>query len=110
MTTMPPAGRPTRKAQLAAQLRNAFKTFGHHAAKHTGLGIVCAVAYFDPYVRHSRRYYELTTRWYRGNWGVDLQGGSEFGYKLLFVVLLAGLIAIFWQARRTIRDVAPTNE
>jgi hypothetical protein len=26
-----------------------------------------------------------------GNWTVDLQAGSEFGYKLLFVILLAGL-------------------
>ncbi|KAI0652545.1 natural resistance-associated macrophage protein [Trametes meyenii] len=52
-----------------------------HATKHTGVGIVCAVAYFDP-----------------GNWGVDLQAGSEFGYKLLFVVLLAGIFAIVVQA------------
>ncbi|TFK90084.1 Nramp-domain-containing protein [Polyporus arcularius HHB13444] len=53
-----------------------------HATKHTGVGIVCAVAYFDP-----------------GNWGVDLQAGSEFGYKLLFVVLLAGIFAIFMQTQ-----------
>ncbi|KAF8906679.1 putative transporter of the NRAMP family [Mucidula mucida] len=52
----------------------------HHAKKHTGVGIVCAVAYFDP-----------------GNWGVDLQAGSQFGYRLLFVVLLAGIFAIFFQ-------------
>src|SRR5258708_35771671 len=32
-----------------------------------------------------------------GNWGVDLQAGSEFGYHLLFVVLLAGLFAAFLQ-------------
>ncbi|KAH8981466.1 natural resistance-associated macrophage protein [Lactarius hatsudake] len=30
-------------------------------------------------------------------WGVDLQAGSEFGYKLLFVVLLAGLFAVILQ-------------
>ncbi|OSD00839.1 natural resistance-associated macrophage protein [Trametes coccinea BRFM310] len=53
----------------------------HHTTRHTGVGIVCAVAYFDP-----------------GNWGVDLQAGSEFGYKLLFVVLLAGVFAIVMQA------------
>ncbi|KAI9060480.1 natural resistance-associated macrophage protein [Trametes sanguinea] len=52
----------------------------HHTTRHTGVGIVCAVAYFDP-----------------GNWGVDLQAGSEFGYKLLFVVLLAGVFAIVMQ-------------
>ncbi|KAI0050579.1 natural resistance-associated macrophage protein [Auriscalpium vulgare] len=51
-----------------------------HVVKHTGVGVVCAVAYFDP-----------------GNWGVDLQAGSEFGYKLLFVVLLAGIFAVLLQ-------------
>ncbi|KAK0219898.1 putative transporter of the NRAMP family [Armillaria fumosa] len=33
----------------------------------------------------------------RGNWGVDLQAGSSYGYRLLFVVLLAGLFAVFFQ-------------
>jgi hypothetical protein len=33
----------------------------------------------------------------RGNWGVDLQAGSDFGYKLLFVVLLAGVFAVILQ-------------
>lgn len=55
-------------------------TVFHHAQKHTGVGVVCSVAYFDP-----------------GNWGVDLQAGSQYGYKLLFVVLLAGLFAAFLQ-------------
>ncbi|KAM5539976.1 hypothetical protein V8D89_006479 [Ganoderma adspersum] len=53
-----------------------------HATKHTGVGIICAVAYFDP-----------------GNWGVDLQAGSEYGYKLLFVVLLSGIFAIVFQTQ-----------
>ncbi|EKM84357.1 hypothetical protein AGABI1DRAFT_67739 [Agaricus bisporus var. burnettii JB137-S8] len=48
--------------------------------RHLGVGIVCAVAYFDP-----------------GNWGVDLQAGSLYGYRLLFVVLLAGLFAVYLQ-------------
>ncbi|KAL4067309.1 natural resistance-associated macrophage protein-domain-containing protein [Scleroderma yunnanense] len=52
----------------------------HHARKHTGVGIICSVAYFDP-----------------GNWGVDLQAGSQYGYSLLFCVLLAGLFAAFLQ-------------
>ncbi|KAI0718503.1 smf Mn2+ and Fe2+ transporter-like protein [Fomitopsis betulina] len=51
-----------------------------HVVKHTGTGIICSVAYFDP-----------------GNWGVDLQAGSQFGYKLLVVVLVAGLIAVYMQ-------------
>ncbi|TBU46166.1 natural resistance-associated macrophage protein [Dichomitus squalens] len=58
----------------------ALRAVGTHLLKHTGVGIVCAVAYFDP-----------------GNWGVDLQAGSQFGYKLLFVVLLAGLFAVYMQ-------------
>ncbi|KAF8257757.1 NRAMP family [Lactarius quietus] len=45
-----------------------------HITKHVGVGIICAVAYFDP-----------------GNWAVDLQAGSEFGYKLLFVGLACKL-------------------
>ncbi|EIN14329.1 natural resistance-associated macrophage protein [Punctularia strigosozonata HHB-11173 SS5] len=65
---------------LKRRLSAATNTVAQHAAKHMGLGIVCAVAYFDP-----------------GNWGVDLQAGSQYGYKLLFVVLVAGLIAVFWQ-------------
>ncbi|KAJ6486212.1 natural resistance-associated macrophage protein-domain-containing protein [Mycena vitilis] len=55
-----------------------------HAKKHVGVGMVCAVAYFDP-----------------GNWGVDLQAGSEFGFRLLFVVLLAGIFAAFLQVLAT---------
>ncbi|THH26579.1 hypothetical protein EUX98_g7610 [Antrodiella citrinella] len=63
-----------------SRLRKTARLVVHHAAKHTGVGIVCAVAYFDP-----------------GNWGVDLQAGSQYGYKLLFVVLLAGIFAAFLQ-------------
>ncbi|KAF4573647.1 hypothetical protein EYR36_008165 [Pleurotus pulmonarius] len=66
--------------QWPSRLKSTGLTIYHHFRKHTGVGIVCAVAYFDP-----------------GNWGVDLQAGSQFGYKLLFVVLLAGLFAVFLQ-------------
>ena len=34
---------------------------------------------------------------YSGNWSVDLQAGSQFGYKLLFVVLLSGIGAVILQ-------------
>ncbi|KAL5495624.1 SMF1_2 [Sanghuangporus weigelae] len=61
-------------------LRSMSRTFIHHMKHHFGVGIVCAVAYFDP-----------------GNWSTDLLAGSEFGYKLLFVVLLAGLGAVVLQ-------------
>ncbi|KAG7086975.1 hypothetical protein E1B28_002891 [Marasmius oreades] len=68
------------KAPWKDMTKNAAKTVVHHLTTHAGVGMVCAVAYFDP-----------------GNWGVDLQAGSEFGYSLLFVVLLAGVIAVFFQ-------------
>ncbi|KAF8481695.1 natural resistance-associated macrophage protein [Russula ochroleuca] len=51
-----------------------------HITRHVGVGIICSVAYFDP-----------------GNWSVDLQAGSDYGYKLLFVVLLSGIFAVILQ-------------
>ncbi|KAK0437449.1 putative transporter of the NRAMP family [Desarmillaria tabescens] len=65
---------------MATTIKSFSTTLWTHAKKHTGVGLVCAVAYFDP-----------------GNWGVDLQAGSSYGYRLLFVVLLAGLFAVFFQ-------------
>lgn len=71
----------TRKgAHWSSILYNVAWRVYHHARTHTGVGIVCSVAYFDP-----------------GNWGVDLQAGSQFGYSLLFCVLLAGLLAALLQ-------------
>ncbi|PWN48896.1 Nramp-domain-containing protein, partial [Violaceomyces palustris] len=32
-----------------------------------------------------------------GNFASDLQAGSQFGYSLLFVVLLSGLFAVLFQ-------------
>ncbi|MBL8764784.1 MAG: Nramp family divalent metal transporter [Phycisphaerae bacterium] len=46
-----------------------------------GPGYLVAVGYMDP-----------------GNWATDLQGGSRFGYSLLFVILLSNLIAMLLQA------------
>lgn len=45
--------------------------------------------------------------WSSGNWGVDLQAGSQYGYKLLFVVLLAGLFAAFLQVSNIDGAVGP---
>lgn len=66
--------------RLQVVITGAWKTVCSHARNHTGVGLICSVAYFDP-----------------GNWGVDLQAGSQFGYRLLFVVLLSGLFAVFLQ-------------
>lgn len=37
-----------------------------------------------------------------GNWGVDLQAGSQYGYTLLFTVLLAGIVATFVQVGKIV--------
>jgi len=46
-----------------------------------GPGFLVSVGYMDP-----------------GNWATDLAAGSQFGYKLLFVILLSSLIAMLLQA------------
>ncbi|QRV90249.1 hypothetical protein RhiJN_18267 [Ceratobasidium sp. AG-Ba] len=51
-----------------------------HFKRHVGPGILASIAYFDP-----------------GNWTVDLQAGSRYGCKFLFVVLLAGVGAVILQ-------------
>ncbi|KAI0670188.1 natural resistance-associated macrophage protein [Trametes maxima] len=64
------------------RLRYSYRTVLRHVTKHIGVGIICSVAYFDP-----------------GNWSVDLQAGSQFGYRpMLFVVLMAGLGAMVLQS------------
>ncbi|KAF8489582.1 natural resistance-associated macrophage protein [Gautieria morchelliformis] len=65
---------------LSSRGSNIWHTIRHHFTRHAGAGIMASVAYFDP-----------------GNWSVDLQAGSDYGYKLLFVILLAGLGAIVLQ-------------
>lgn len=46
-----------------------------------GPGYLISVGYMDP-----------------GNWATDLQGGAQFGYALLSVILLSNLMAILLQA------------
>ncbi|KAH9980785.1 natural resistance-associated macrophage protein-domain-containing protein [Russula compacta] len=62
-------------------LRKWAGEFWTHITKHVGVGIICSVAYFDP-----------------GNWSVDLQAGSQYGYKLLFVILFSGFFAVILQS------------
>ncbi|CCO34634.1 Manganese transporter pdt1 [Rhizoctonia solani AG-1 IB] len=66
--------------KLKKNLKNTSSVVLHHMKHHVGPGILASIAYFDP-----------------GNWAVDLQAGSQFGYKLLFVILLAGLGAVLLQ-------------
>ena len=43
-----PQHRPSRT--FLQRLKHAGATAVHHAKNHAGVGVVCAVAYFDPYV------------------------------------------------------------
>lgn len=47
----------------------------------TGPGILVAVGYMDP-----------------GNWATDIAGGSQFGYRLLCIVLISNFMAIILQS------------
>ena len=38
------------RPSFSDRLRHAGSLVAHHAKRHTGVGIVCAVAYFDPWV------------------------------------------------------------
>ncbi len=46
----------------------------------TGPAFMVSVGYMDP-----------------GNWATDLAGGSQFGYRLIWIILLANIMAILFQ-------------
>ena len=71
---MPPTLEPTPRQ---ASRRAAFRRF----LGFVGPGFLVSVGYMDP-----------------GNWATDLAGGSQFGYALLWVILLSNLMAILLQA------------
>ncbi|CAE6432438.1 unnamed protein product [Rhizoctonia solani] len=71
---------PTRMEKFRARATIGKDFLVVHITRHVGPGVLASIAYFDP-----------------GNWSVDLQAGSQYGYKLLSVVLLAGLGAILLQ-------------
>jgi len=52
-----------------------------HSGALTGPAVVASVAYMDP-----------------GNFATNIQAGSHYGYDLLWVVVLANLVAILFQA------------
>ena len=60
----------------AASRLGAFRRF----LGFVGPGFLVSVGYMDP-----------------GNWATDLAGGSQFGYALLWVILLSNLMAILFQ-------------
>jgi hypothetical protein len=50
--SFPSSAKQTQRTVWATKLRSASDVILRHTTKHTGVGIVCAVAYFDPWVRH----------------------------------------------------------
>ncbi|KAI9283924.1 natural resistance-associated macrophage protein-domain-containing protein [Umbelopsis sp. AD052] len=69
------------------KLMRGFKTmFGSckqtlaYFLRFVGPGFIIAVGYLDP-----------------GNWASDAEAGSQFGYKLLFIILLSNIMAIYLQ-------------
>ncbi len=54
--------------------------FWKKVLRYAGPGLLVSVGYMDP-----------------GNWATAIQGGSQFGYDLLFVVVLSSLAAIVLQ-------------
>lgn len=67
MSQPPPVASPSRvglRALVQGTLKcvvQAFTTTVHHVKKHAGVGIICAVAYFDPYVNLRWYYWTLRT-------------------------------------------------
>ncbi|HEV2424030.1 MAG TPA: Nramp family divalent metal transporter [Terriglobia bacterium] len=55
--------------------------FWRKLAAFSGPGFLIAVGYMDP-----------------GNWATDIAGGSEFAYRLIFVLLVSNLMAILLQS------------
>ena len=56
-------------------------SFWRKMLAYAGPGYLVSVGYMDP-----------------GNWATDIAGGSQFGYTLLFVILLSNLMAILLQS------------
>ncbi|GAC93617.1 manganese transporter [Pseudozyma hubeiensis SY62] len=75
----PPSTATMLKQRMAACCATTLRVLRRHLY-FVGPGIVASVAYADP-----------------GNWATDLQAGSEFGYSLLFIVLLTGCFAVIIQ-------------
>ncbi len=86
-----------------SEVHNTIDTTGHKSfwkriLSFLGPAYLVSVGYMDP-----------------GNWATDLQGGSQFGYTLLWVLLMSNLMALLLQslsARLGIvrgRDLAQAN-
>jgi manganese transport protein len=76
-----------RRSRVAPSLAEVYRSIPVHQTgtwrkmlAFAGPGYLVAVGYMDP-----------------GNWATDLAGGSQFGYRLLSVILLSNLMAVLLQ-------------
>src|SRR5207249_9706368 len=60
------------------------RTWWRRFLAFTGPAFLVSIGYMDP-----------------GNWGTDIEAGSKFGYRLLWVLLLSNLIAVLLQRLAT---------
>jgi manganese transport protein len=74
-----PAGIPRRRGAHRS-VRIPPTSFWRKMAAYSGPGYLVAVGYMDP-----------------GNWATGIAGGSAFGFRLLCVIVLANLMAMFLQ-------------
>jgi manganese transport protein len=73
-----PAALPRRGAHRSVRIPKS--SFWRKLAAYSGPGYLVAVGYMDP-----------------GNWATGIAGGSAFGFRLLCVIVLANLLAMFLQ-------------
>jgi manganese transport protein len=75
-----PAGQASLNEVHRSVLVPATSSFWRKLFAFSGPGFLIAVGYMDP-----------------GNWATDLQGGAQFGYTLLSVVMISNFMAILLQ-------------
>jgi len=88
-SVLKPVDEPVAVAESTPSLVESFRsvnvpvngTFLRRFFAFMGPGFLVSIGYMDP-----------------GNWATSIAGGSEFGYTLLFAVLLSSLMAIILQA------------
>ncbi|ORZ04632.1 natural resistance-associated macrophage protein-domain-containing protein [Absidia repens] len=65
---------------MARHILGRIALYLRRLALFIGPGFMVAVGYLDP-----------------GNWATNIEAGSQFGYRLLFIILISNIIALFLQ-------------
>ncbi len=80
-TLSQPASLSERTVEAAREVLAGRRQGWHHHLAFAGPAVVASIAYLDP-----------------GNFATNIQAGARYGYGLLWVVLLANLMAMLFQA------------